>query len=145
MKWKLGKLQWAKAKARRGAARVSVTRAHAEIMLLDKAYVCDMIEQVKFLSLKTVSVLFQRRPWEKLSSRDASLKYSGEKKINKNNNNKSQCLGVFKEVSHHCASRSSFGWWLIVSACCSTGAILRKPVIFWAHSSSSHRHVSHQT
>lgn len=69
-----------KPKAGRGAARVSVTRAHAEIMLLDKAYVCDMIKQVKFLSLKTISVLFQRRPWEKISNRDASLKYSGKKK-----------------------------------------------------------------
>lgn len=63
--------------AGRGAARVSITQAHTEIMLLDKAYVCDMIKQVKLLSLKTSSVLFQRRPWEKISSRDASLKYSG--------------------------------------------------------------------
>lgn len=40
---------------------------------------------------------------------------------------------------------SSFGWLFIVSAYCSTGAILRKPAIFWVYSSSSHRHVSHQT
>lgn len=54
--------------------------AQAEIMLLDKADVCDMIQQVKFLSLQTTSVLFHRRPWEKISSRDTSLKYSGKKK-----------------------------------------------------------------
>lgn len=59
--------------------------------------------------------------------------------------NNSQCLCVFKEVSHQCASSSSFGWLFIVSPCCSSGAILRKPAIFWVYSSSSHRHVPHPT
>lgn len=64
---------------------------------------------------------------------------------NNNNNNNSQRLCVFKEVSHHCASSSWFGWLFIVSPCCSSGAILRKPAIFWVYSSSSHRHVPHPT
>lgn len=60
-------------------------------------------------------------------------------------NNNSQRLCVFQEVSHHCASRSSFGWLFIVSPYCSTGAILRKPAIFWVYSTSSHRRVSRPT
>jgi len=58
---KLRQRQRAEPQAGRAAARLGVTRAHADIMLLGKAGVWDTVKQVKFLSLKTISVLFQEK------------------------------------------------------------------------------------